>query len=252
MMSLKDILPIPDLLASRKLLCIQPHPDDMEFSSGGTLAMLAERGTEIIYLTLTDDAAGFLSGNKEEADKRRQIRKEEQEKAGALLGVSAYHWLNLPDAGDWNIRQARDLIIEVIRTVRPDFLLTVDPWLPYEAHRDHVMTGLAACEAAILYSLPSVDSDRSVPFEPFTVDGIALAWSDRPNLCLDVENWKEKKREAIRKHESQISRESWEQFCAYDDGRGAREGSPTGVNYAESFKVMDTRLLHCIPEAGKY
>ena len=252
MKKLKDILPQPDLLASRRLLCIQPHPDDMEYSSGGTLAMLSERGTEIIYLTVTDDAAGLLSGTGKEADERRRIRKEEQQNAGKLLGVSAYHWLDLPDAGDWNIRQARDLIIDVIRKVRPDFLLTVDPWMPYEAHRDHVMTGLAACEASILYSLPAISSEKSVPFEPFSIRGIALAWSDRPNICLDVENWKERKREAIRKHESQISEDSWALYCAYDDGRGAREGALTGAGYAESFKVMDTRLLHCVPEAGAY
>ncbi len=252
MMSLKETVPMPDLLASRRLLCIQPHPDDMEYSSGGTLALLADRGTEIIYLTVTDDAAGFLSGNKDEAEERRKIRKEEQKNAGKLLGVSKYHWLNLPDAGDWNVRQARDLMLGFIRRIRPDFILTVDPWVPYEAHRDHVMAGLAACEATILYSLPSVASHQSVPFDPFSIQGIALAWSDRPNLSLDVEAWKERKRGAIRQHESQIDPQSWERYCIYDDGRGAREGKASGTLYAESFKVLDPQLLHCVPEAGNY
>ena len=252
MMDLKDQIPLPDLLASRRLLCIQPHPDDMEFSSGGTLAVLADRGTEIIYLTVTDDAAGFSSGNKDEIDKRRTIRKKEQYRAGELLGVKDYLWLDLPDAGDWNIRQARDLILGQMRRIRPDFLLTVDPWLPYEAHRDHIMTGLAACEAVILYRLPSVAPNQSVPFEPFSIQGVALAWSDKPNLCLDVGTWKERKRTAIRQHESQLDTSSWEQYCAYDDGRGAREGRTSGAVYAESFKILDPRLLHCVPEAGQY
>jgi LmbE family N-acetylglucosaminyl deacetylase len=252
MMELKGQIPLPDLLASRRLLCIQPHPDDMEFSSGGTLAMLADRGTEIVYLTVTDDAAGFPAGNQVEADERRKIRKEEQQRAGEVLGVSQYCWLDLPDAGEWNIRQARDLILGEIRRIRPDFLLTVDPWLPYEAHQDHIMTGHAACEAVILYGLPSVAPDRSVPFDPFSIHGVALAWSDRPNLCLDVGTWKERKRSAIREHDSQLDQNSWEQYCSYDDGRGAREGRASGADYAESFKILDPRLLHCVPEAGQY
>lgn len=252
MMELRDQIPQPNLLASRRLLCIQPHPDDMDFSSGGTLAMLADRGTEIVYLTVTDDAAGFPAGTKTEADERRKIRKEEQRAAGEVLGVSQFSWLDLPDAGAWEIRQARDLILGEIRRIRPDFLLTVDPWLPYEAHRDHVMAGLAACEAAILYGLPSVAPERSVPFEPFTIHGVALAWSDRPNLCLDVGQWKDRKRSAIVKHESQLDPVSWEQYCSYDDGRGAREGRNSGSDYAESFKILDPRLLHCVPEAARY
>ncbi|MCK5248991.1 MAG: PIG-L family deacetylase [Spirochaetaceae bacterium] len=252
MMDLKDQIPLPDLFASRRLLCIQPHPDDMEFSSGGTLAMLADRGTEIVYLTVTDDAAGFSSKNTEEIEERRRIRKEEQYKAGELLGVKDYLWLDLPDAGDWNIRQARNLILGQLRRIRPDFLLTVDPWLPYEAHRDHIKTGIAACEAAILYGLPSVAPEQSVPFESFTLQGVALAWSDKPNLCLDVGAWKDRKRTAIRLHESQLDTSSWEQYCSYDDGRGAREGRASGAVYAESFKILDPRLLHCVPEAGQY
>jgi len=251
-MHLNDQFPIPNLLRSKKLLCIQPHPDDMEYSSGGTLAMLAEKGTEITYLTITDDTAGFINNERSEASERRAIRIEEQKRAGKLLGVMDYLWLNLPDAGDWTIREARNLILGHLRRIRPDFLLTVDPWLPYEAHLDHVMAGKAACEAAILYSLPSIAPDQSVPFEPFELQGVALAWSDRPNLCLNVKNWKEKKRNAIRLHESQIDEPSWQNYCAYDDGRGMREGQAANMEYAETFKVLNPMLLHSVPEAGMY
>ncbi len=37
-MNIADLLPKPDLEKSRKLLCIQPHPDDIDISAGGTIA----------------------------------------------------------------------------------------------------------------------------------------------------------------------------------------------------------------------
>ncbi len=88
-MTLNELFPVPRLGNCRRLLCIQPHPDDMDIGAGGTISYLNELGTEIIYLTLTDDSAGFTWEFGMEAiplTDRKRIRKTEQLKAGEIQG----------------------------------------------------------------------------------------------------------------------------------------------------------------------
>ena len=58
MSSLTQMYPIPDLESCKRILCIQPHPDDNEIGAGGTIAKLADKGCEIFYLTATDGRLG--------------------------------------------------------------------------------------------------------------------------------------------------------------------------------------------------
>ena len=48
----------PDILSCRRVLCIQPHPDDNEIGMGGIIARLAQLGCEIHYLTVTNGEMG--------------------------------------------------------------------------------------------------------------------------------------------------------------------------------------------------
>jgi len=109
---------VPDIMEYKKVLCVQPHPDDMDISIGGTIARLAERGAEIHYLTVTDDAAGFID-SEYSVSERQDLRKKEQIDAGDLLGVKHYHWLDYPDAGKWDHHDVRNQIVDHIRTAFP-------------------------------------------------------------------------------------------------------------------------------------
>ena len=73
-MNIPRILGLPDILDVKKIVCIQPHPDDNEVGAAGTLIELAERGCEIVYITVTDGGAGGL-GN---SDEIVEIRKKER------------------------------------------------------------------------------------------------------------------------------------------------------------------------------
>ena len=48
----------PDILQCKRVLCIQPHPDDNEIGMGGIIAKLASLGCEIHYLTVTNGDMG--------------------------------------------------------------------------------------------------------------------------------------------------------------------------------------------------
>ena len=149
------LVPIPELGRARRLLCIQPHYDDNDLGAGGTITTLAERGAQVVYLTVADDLLGVLDATlpAEAATKRIQ---DEQRMAGQVIGVSEQIRLELPDAGRWDEIELRDRIARELRRVNPDFVLTVDPWLATEAHRDHTRTGLTALEAVLLYGLAAL------------------------------------------------------------------------------------------------
>lgn len=63
-----------------------------------------------------------------------------REEAGRLLGVTNFHWLEFPDGHLYDNEELREKLVRVIREVNPDIIFTVDPWLYYETHLDHIVT----------------------------------------------------------------------------------------------------------------
>ena len=45
----------PDLSKAKRVLFVQPHPDDNEIGAGGTMAWLVSLGVEVWELTVLDD-----------------------------------------------------------------------------------------------------------------------------------------------------------------------------------------------------
>jgi LmbE family N-acetylglucosaminyl deacetylase len=240
---------------AKKILCIQPHPDDMDISAGATLSMLSDLGIEINYLTVTDDSAGFKDAGADDLVRRQNQRKEEQTAAGNIIGVKDYYWLNYPDAGNWSQYDARNLIIKHIRMLRPDFIFTVDPWLMYEAHMDHIKTGHAASEALMLYNFPFIVTEPEIDtgFEPYDIKGIAFSFTAKPNVVIDAGNYRERKFMAIAEHKSQFTEESLGMLKMYDEMRCRNLAQGKGFESGEGFKVLHAQyMLHCFPEAIDY
>ena len=189
---------IPDLRQARRLLCVQPHYDDNDLGAGGTIAALAAAGAEVHYLTVTDDLVGVLDASLPDAEARARLHAE-QEEAGAEIGVTSQAWLDYPDAGEYGYFELRTRIIRRIREVRPDFVLTVDPDLPYEAHRDHRVVGRAASESILMYRFPRIATDPQVDrsYEPHEIQGLVYYFTTRPNTVFDIEATREAKHRAL-------------------------------------------------------
>jgi LmbE family N-acetylglucosaminyl deacetylase len=193
------------LKAAQRILCVQPHPDDTDIALGATIALLAKAGADITYLSVTDDAAGLRgSDSLLPYTQRVELRRAEQQRAAGILGVQTVLELGFPDAGDWSEYEARERIVDVIRSVRPEVVLTVDPWLRGEAHGDHRTTGFAAAEAVLLHQFPSAGS-AAVDTE-FAVQMIGFFFTDQPNTWIDAGEFRDRKRAAWEAHQSQFSR----------------------------------------------
>ena len=132
-----------------RLLVIGAHPDDAEYKAGGLAALYRDRGFEVMFVSVTDGGAGHheISGPPLVA-----IRKAEAQAAAATLGLTYQVWDN-PDAALEPNLVRREQVIRLIRTYRPDLVLT---HRPNDYHPDHRVTSQLVQDAAYLLTVPAV------------------------------------------------------------------------------------------------
>src|SRR5574338_1585224 len=80
-------------------MSIHAHPDDQEFSVGGTLAKWARAGCEIISVIITSGDAGSNDPTRDGSYKPElaALREQEQLKANAIPGIKQTVFLQYPD-----------------------------------------------------------------------------------------------------------------------------------------------------------
>ena len=242
------LLAPPQIMDARRVLCIQPHPDDNEIGMGGTIAVLAARGCEVHYLTVTD---GDL-GNRDITATREQTaeqRRKETETAGRHLGATFFHYLH---HGDSTLKDVKELSIEiaqVIRKVQPEVIFCPDPYLHYEGHYDHVVTGLAAADA---FHLSGV---RHFPLEDgclaFNAGAIGFYFTAQPNTVIDISAYFERKFEAIALHQSQMDGKTLAMYRVYFQMKGVELAKDRGFALGEGLKVLSPLHMHCFVDAHK-
>ncbi len=248
----KDLLPIPELTAARRLLVVQPHPDDAEVGAGATIAKLARDGAAIACLTVTDGRLGTEDPAVDPAELVR-IRRREGEESARILGVAETYWLDFPDGGIMDPAQVRARITRVLRQFKPDALMVNDPWLPYEAHPDHRAVGLAALEACLFSGFPHYCPEqlKEEGLAPHKVDQVALYLSAYPNTYVDVTATWDLKLEALRRHQSQFNPGMLELLSFYLAAKAREQAQGRGFEMAEAFKVLTPTHLHCFEEAWR-
>lgn len=251
-MDIRKVLGLPDLLDVRSVVCVQPHPDDNEVGAAGTLLALAERSCEIIYVTVTDGRAGLPNATMT-SEELVEIRRAERLKAGELLGVTEQIELGFPDAGAYSADDVAQLLIPILREHRPELVMTVDPWMPYEAHPDHIKTGYGVTQAVAFagnYATQRGDG------EPYSVPQVAFYATSYPNTFIDITAYWERKLAALLAHKSQFDNAEWpllSGFLAYQAQQNFRAGNADALDdearFAEAFKVLATQQLHFFPSA---
>ena len=195
---------------TRRVLLVMAHPDDPEFSCGGTLAKWAREGQEIRYLLLT---CGDKGGDRPDVTPEMLCadRQAEQRAAAAILGVKAVVFLNNHDGELVNTPDVRRDIVREIRRFKPDAIVTGDPTTyfrmnSYINHADHRAAGAATLDAVFpaagnrMY-FPELLSEGLNPHSPKEV---WMTGSNEPNLWVDVTETLDIKIAALKEHKSQI------------------------------------------------
>lgn len=176
------------------LLALSPHPDDVELSCGGWLALTAQRGQRAAILDLT---RGEAATNGTPAE-----RAAEAAAAAAALGVPRLPPLDLPDgglrAGDPHQLAA---LVRAIRAYRPRLLLA--PWVQ-DRHPDHSAAGALAEQAAFLAGVRNHAPELGAPHRPARVVFYPQRHEVIPSFVVDVTAVYAAKQAAIAAHASQF------------------------------------------------
>lgn len=236
----------PEILNAQRVLCIQPHADDNEIGMGGIIAALAARGCEVHYLTVTDGSLGCQGAPVDPAALAQQ-RRAEAEAAGRRLGATGFHFLDLPDGSLKDVPELAGRIAELVRTLRPQVVFCPDPWARYEAHQDHIVTGLAAAQAFL--SAPLACYPRGTATAPWQPQAIGFYFTQEPNTVVDVTDTFEAKFEAMALHRSQLNEELLGLYRVYFSMQCARRAEGRGFALGEGLKVLGPLHLHCFAEA---
>ena len=194
----------PDLAKAKRVLFVQPHPDDNEIGAGGTMAWLVSIGVEVWELTCTDDryAVPEYIGKENEVE---TIRQKEAQAAQKCLGVKNAGFLGFADKTRASVDEISQAILPVIRKIQPDYVLTVDPNLATESHSDHIKVGTAvkyACMDSECNFYPEFQ-DGKLRDDAWKVKGIGFYYTDKPTTLVDISDFEELKMESIKKHVSQ-------------------------------------------------
>ncbi|MGH3671879.1 MAG: PIG-L deacetylase family protein [Pseudonocardiaceae bacterium] len=233
----------------RRILVVAAHPDDVDFGSGGTVATWTGAGLEVSYCIVTDgDAGGFDPAVPRSAI--GAIRRDEQRKAAAVLGVTDVEFLGYPDGRlQVSIELRRD-IARVIRRVRPDRMAVPSPHRDlrnaYVSHPDHTAAGEAA--------LCAIYPDARNPFahaELLTEEGLEahtvpevwiMSSNDRADHYVDITDTFDRKIAALRAHTSQTAHMTTleERMRGWGSMQAQAAGLPEG-RLAEGYLVLDTR-----------
>lgn len=246
-MTIESILPIPDIFSSRRILCIQPHYDDNDIAAAGTLARLSQIGAEIFYLTVTDDLMGVVDNSLSDQAAAAALKRD-QFAAGAMIGVKENFWLGYPDAGAYDYFAVRRDFLKYIRMLQPDLIFTPDPWLAYEAHRDHIQTGLAACEAVMfsgLTKIPSSDPMVDSTYPGHEIKGIVLYYTREPNVIQDISAVWDIKIAAIKCYQAQFDPSGMQQLVNVLDIKSQQVARGQTFTRGEPLKVLHPSALHC-------
>jgi LmbE family N-acetylglucosaminyl deacetylase len=140
----------------QRLLGVFAHPDDEVFCAGGTLARAAAMGVETMVVSATRGEAGQIRDAR--AATRRtlsQAREQELYQSCERLGVPHALCLDYGDGTLQNVEPAllTDHIAQIIRTFRPDTVITFGPDGAY-GHPDHIAISTATAQACMLAGDP--------------------------------------------------------------------------------------------------
>ncbi|BEL06268.1 PIG-L family deacetylase [Actinoplanes sichuanensis] len=153
------------------LMAVHAHPDDEVTSTGGTLARYAAEGVTTVVVTCTDGRCGDGPGGVKPGEPGHHpeqvaaLRRRELEASCAELKVTHLEMLDYHDSGmmGWATNEApesfwatpvptaAERLAELIRTYRPDVLLTYDENGGY-GHPDHIQVHRVTMAAVDLVS----------------------------------------------------------------------------------------------------
>ncbi|MCS7159438.1 MAG: PIG-L family deacetylase [Gemmatales bacterium] len=231
-----------------EVVAVAAHPDDLEITCGGTLALLVKQGYRVAMLDLTDGEP-TPRGTPE-------IRAQEAEAARQALGVHLRVCVGLPNRVLMDCPENRFALATWLRRLRPQIVLVMAGRTP-AASPDHYQAQLLV-EAARFYSQLTKWDDRFGGTAPYRVPHLVYApvpadaeirhW--HTTFVVDISETFEQKLQAVRCYYSQFDDHRFERLrhflTCYNGHLGTRCGFRFGELFALPHPLGTANLVHTV------
>lgn len=167
------------------VVCIGAHPDDCEVFAGGTAVKWARKGFRVLFVSLTNGAAGHYEMRGRELAMRRLVEARESAVRG---GVEALV-LSYPDGELEATLDVRKEVAGIIRRWEADVVLT---HRPNDYHPDHRYTSISVQDAAFMVTVPAFCPEtRPLPRNPvffYFADSFTKPAPFHPDVAVEVDD----------------------------------------------------------------
>ncbi len=233
---------------NKTALVISAHAADFVWRAGGAIALHQAKGFEVTVVCLSygerGESAKLWKQEGMTLEKVKTARRIEAENAAAALNV---HDIQFFDLGDYPLHLERDdkyKLVDVIRDVQPNFMMSHSQYDPYNT--DHMYTTTVAMECRMIAQAWGHNPEQKVLgapqlylFEPHQTE--QMGW--KPNVFLDISEVWEQKRAAIECMQGQGH--LWDFYTNVAENRGnhfrRNSGGQAGgkpARYAEGFQAI--------------
>ncbi len=219
------------------ILFFGAHPDDVELACGGTILKHVAEGKLVGIVDLTRGELGTRGS--------AELRDQEAQKAGEILGIKVRANLGLADGKFVNNEESQLKVIEAIRRYKPEVVVTN---APSDRHPDHGRACDLVKEACFYSGLAKIETKvqeiNQEPWRPGTVYHYIQDYYHEPDIVIDVTPFWEKRMEAVLAYKSQFydpnNQEpetpiSSKEFQDYLKARAIHFGRAINARYAEGF-----------------
>lgn len=170
-------------MSNRRMLIAYAHPDDESFGSGSLIAKYVAEGVDVYLICATDGDQGTIPDDmRDQYETVRELRLAELDCASEKLGFKQVYKFGYKDSGMMGSPSTEDpdclwyadqhhpeqvvsRVVDVIREIQPQVILTFDPYGGY-GHPDHIAIHRATMQAFDKAGDPDYDGSSLPPYQP--------------------------------------------------------------------------------------
>ncbi len=192
------------------VLFIGAHPDDCDFSAGGTAALMAARGDHVKFVSVTNGDRGHMRMEYAKDRPRLAQRRMREARAAVRAINSEFECLDVPDGDVYVTPELTERLVRLIRTwgVRGQGADLVITNRPNDYHRDHRYTAQAVLDTSYMLTVPLMCPDvkhlRRMPVFAYWFDSFREGGVFRPDVVVAIDSVMERKVEMAMAHVSQL------------------------------------------------
>lgn len=217
-------------MTRKNIVVIAPHPDDEVLGMGATIRKLVSRGNRIHLCVVSEGATAQYKDKK-----MIEVRKNACLKAGKILGISTFDFLDFPDmkldsVPHLEINQKLEKILE---KYKPEIVYTSPS---NDLNKDHQIV----FESTLVAARPLSSTVKQIL--SYEIPGI-INKPFHPTIFEDVSKELVYKIRAFKKYESEVMKFPHPRSIEFIEALSIQRGAESGLKKAEAFELIRS-VLH--------